>query len=314
MTFEAPLPSSVKRQVEKSVAMIQERKEGNTAPPAAVSAPTPAPAAPQPIDVPAPPAPAQPPAQAPQPQRDDQQVQQLQNKLNVLQGKYDAEVPRLNQANRELNDQLRAVRDENEQLRQQAQATPIPNLDEVKSFFADEISPEYADKLEAMIRAAVNPLAQEVGTVKKTAADQAEEKFWGAVNAAHADWQQVNERWKAWLVTVSPTGELWDHALQRGMQARDAQTVNRILQSYKDHEAAASGHKGPGPTILPGNSGGGGNPAPEKRTYRQSEIRAFYDEKTKLSRGQQCLYTAAQADALEQDIYRAQNEGRVIPG
>ena len=323
-SFNVPLPSSVKKQLARADEI--RAQQGNTAPPAAsptadpaASSPPPAPpAAPQVSAPPAPPATAAPPAPAPAPAApaaaQPGEVERLTQALSVLRGKYDSEVPALHAQVRSLNEQLATAQNEVNQLREQAKQVHAQGSAAL-DFFKNEVSPEYAENLLALVRGQVAPIEQQFQAVNQRTVADTKAAFWKAVGDAHPDWEQVNTRWLAWLATPSPTGEIWDHALQRGMSTLNAQTVNSILSAFKNHEAAGStANQGPGPIILPGNSGGGGNPAPEKRQYRQSEIQAFYTEKRKLVTGQSCIYSPDQAQALEADIFAAQREGRVLPG
>jgi hypothetical protein len=330
--MSTPIPSSVKKQLAKGEAARQAYlQQGDTAKPAApaptVEAPAPpapvAPAAPEAATLPpAPPAPVTAPfaplaveQQRPaSPQGDLAQMQaslqQVTQSLNTLRGKYDREVPALHTANKELMA-------ENQRLKQQAQATAAKG-DEALQFFRDEVSPEYAEQMRAFVQSQVAPLQEQVQGVAQGKKEEIERDFWTAVNGAHPDWQEVNLRWKSWLLNLMPPTmeETYDEALQRGMNSRKATLVNNILTEFKKSESGGSQHATPGTgqIVLPGNSGGGGNAAPEKRQYRQSEVAAFYAEKRKLSVGQKCFYSPEQAAALENDIFAAQRDGRITPG
>lgn len=325
--FNVRLPSSVQKQLANADAI--RANMSNTAPAAAPdSAPAPAPTVPAAPPAPvaaAPPGPVatvapQPPAPPAQQPGEVEQLrtalQQAEQRFAVLQGKYNSEVQPLHDKIRDLNDQVRTAQAEVSQLRDQAKQAQVQS-GAALDFFKNEISPEYADNLLALVRGQVAPIEQQFEGVQKSAAQQTEAAFWAAINTAHPDWQQINAVWLPWLAQPMPPlfEETYDQALQRAMGSRNAKAVNLLLQTYKSTEAAgATKPNSPGPTILPGSSGGGGNPAPEKRQYRQSEVQAFYQEKRKLVTGQGCIYTHEQAQALEADIFAAQRDGRITPG
>lgn len=288
------LPAAVRRQIEAGNRAAEKvLKGGKPAAPApnggTPTNPTPAAAAPVPAPAPAPapavatpaPAPQPAPAAAPAPTGSED----FEQKYKVLQGKYNAEVPRLQQQLRDQQLQLKQVQDQllstqalistlgQPRSAVAAAATPpTPSKrikdDEVKEFGADltdfiqraaldAVLPE----VEARVNQASRPLAQQVEratkVVQDTAARQAqtdEQRVIATLAKEVPNWEQLDtdEGFLGWLDQTDPfSGVKRGDLLTRAFQSHDAPRVVAFFKSYLNEHAAVTPPAQPGTPAAP---------------------------------------------------------------
>lgn len=144
-------------------------------------------------------------------------------RFDVLQGKYNAEVPRLHQANRELQQQLQQVAQQLAELnhRPEPEAKPEPQkklvtdkdvetfgedmLDVVRRTFHQEAQ-ALLPQIIAQLRGEFQPAMAQVDQVAQRQALSEEERFWSAIRTAVPDWDTVDAapQWIAFLDTTPP--------------------------------------------------------------------------------------------------------------
>lgn len=266
-----------------------------------------------------------------------------EQRYRVLQGKYDAEVPRLQ---RELHEARVAVDSLTAQVQQiyqaqQAQqagqrtdpnttgAPPIDGLftpDEEQAYGSDylqmvervarRISEDAAARRAEELRAHMQRTEQSLAPVMQEANASAYERFLAQVSQQMPDWQQINADpgWLGWLGEVDPMlGTTRQSILDQASQARDAARVVAIFNAFK-----AQGNRAPqqpaGPQaaarqVVPHTSGAstaqqrGGNTA---RVFTESDIKALFAAKRKGE------FTSEEWAGISAQIDSAVAEGRVI--
>lgn len=272
------LPAAVRKQIEKgnkaAEAVLAAKQGTPPAPPTAAPAsngaigkptnPTPKPVnvAPAPAPAPAPAAAAPQPAPAP--------VEDWEQRYKVLQGKYNAEVPRLQKQTQQqalqledLNGRLLQMQSliaslgPNAQQPSQTPAAPrrMTKDEEVKEFGADltdfmrrvaleTVLPE----VDARVSKVVQPVAQRAeGAAKAASAAQAraaqsdEQKVLDLLTREVPEWETLDsdEGFLGWLDQVDPfSGEKRGDLLNRAYAAHDGPRVVRFFKSYLTEHAA----------------------------------------------------------------------------
>ena len=311
-----PIPRSVQEQADRAEALrlqIQEGKlpaEAPAAPPAPTPPAPPAPAVPDtPAPTPAPPA--APPASAPaDPKAED--------RYRVLQGKYNAEVPRLSSERDQAIRQAEEYKRQADELRKQLEAAP-----KLKLVTPEEVE-QFGDGMVDMVRrAAREELSPEQARLAKLEAELAELRsgvstsrqlgFLETLTRDHADWPEINKdpAFHVWLADVDPlSGYSRQQLLDAAQDKQDGARASAIFAAFKrardswtaESQSALSEQAVPGnaaaATAAPDNSTQG-------RIWMRKEVSDFYDA---VRRRQ---YSAAEAQAIEAEIQRAIQEGRI---
>ena len=267
------LPAAVRKAAARANALVAEM---NTPPQPAA----PAPAAPPAAAAPPPAAP----AAAPAPQAPNEN-DTWQHRYSVLQGKYNAEVPRLQNQVRE-QDQL--LRDMRQQLTNQqtmlaslsagqsapnAQPPAQPAARRVKDEEIRQFGPDLYDFIKRTSLEAVQPEIERVAapiqqrltkteaaatTAAQTVAVDAVQRLYALLNDQVPDWEQLNEapEFLAWLEQRDPyTGLARGELLAQAYKAHDGPRVVAFFNGFKSENAAISPPAAPAPAA----------PAPESQ-------------------------------------------------
>lgn len=172
-----------------------------------------------------------------------------EQRFKVLEGKFKAEVPRLHETNRELQDKLEQALKALEQASQQQAKPEDPKLvtdADVDAFGGDLVdmvrraSREEFDKLSKILMDVIEKrfgqVTQKVAETEKVVAKTASEKFWDKVYGAHGDFDKVNDdpRWFAFLDAKIPGARFTRRALAEDAIAKlDADALVETLTDYK---------------------------------------------------------------------------------
>src|SRR5271166_6079464 len=291
---------------------------------------------PQPAASPAPPAAAAPPEDPTSEQR-----------YKVLQGKYNAEVPRLQAQNKDLQQRFEAMQNQlastqallagigqQPQAPQLGQPAPQPSLvtakertefgedlyDFVKRAAQEVVAPQ-VHSLEERFRPVAQTVQQLAPTVQqtredqqRTSADVAHEKMCNGLDDLAEGWETVNmsPEFQAWLAEVDPYA-----GAQRGAmlaQAYGKGDVTRVAAFFtgftKEHAAVAPSGQQPQP------AGQGTPPAATPNVSLASlaapgtGIGGPAAAGTPNESGQQRVYTAAEISAFYTDVRKGAYRGR----
>lgn len=347
------LPAAVQKQIDKAnelAAQIYPKdpkgEEGAPAdaPVPAAEAPPPAASAP-PAVVPPPPAP----VVAKLPDSDWEQ------KYKVLQGKYNAEVPRLQSQAREqqtliagLQSQVTGTQALLASLNQGPARAPAAQdgvpLSAVHKLVKDEEVAEYgADLVDLMRRVAtetvgpqidrrLQPVTQQVeksmkaaDAAAKGAVEIAQEKVHVLLDSQVPNWLELNkdENFLAWLDQVDPyAGVNRGALLQQAYNRHDGPRVVAFFKGFLNENATVMPPALPtsvpetpaknledlvAPGTVRAGSTAGAQDGASKRNWTRADIAKFYRDKSdgKYDKAQK------RAEALEEDIFAAQREGRI---
>lgn len=278
--------------------------------------------------------------------REDPNSETYAQRWRTLQGQFNAEVPRLRGANKEL--QSRVVQLENllSSISNAPTAAPAAQQSGQKLVTDDDVA-EYGDSIDMMrkvtreevgslqgkiaqLEGVIANLTQSVSgsvipQVQRVAQQQAasaEERFWGNLAQRVPNWQQINndQDFQSWLLDVDPlTNTSRQTHLEIAQRDLDANRVIAFFNAFM----AASGKFTPQANaqpnrsaselekqIAPGRARGsaGGSAGQTAKTYTPNDITKFFnDVRSGKYRGRE-----TERDRVERDIFAAQREGRIM--
>jgi hypothetical protein len=316
----ANLPEQLRKQVEAAQSLVDSHYGVKKPEAADVTdvVPKPAPEAVAPVK-----------AQETTPVNDENSVTYAQ-RWRSLQGVYNSAQGRVNS----LEQQVQQL----QQLVSTLQTAPVTGMAQSK-FLTDQDTADYGTDLVDMARraareelkdfaGAVGSLKQDVDGMRRVVPEvqrlaqenqqTAQEKFFAGLARAVPDYEQVNAnpQFHQWLLTADPmTGILRQTYLVDAQRAGDVPRVGTIFNSWKSLSGTQGQTQARTNTKreleLQQAPGRNLSVAPTDKTGRQwdpREITALYDDKR---RGK---YAGKEAEfkALEQDIFLAQQEGRIV--
>lgn len=252
----------------------------------------------------------------------------------TLKGKFDAQVPRLQQDNKRLND---VVTDLQAKIKQMQERPPADaqhqnkNGDNRSSIDADafeEYGPEFATLAKTVqtlqqenerLRGQVQNLSGDFQLQKQTDLQKAKQSYMGQV-VGHVsklghDFNSLNtdNRFLNWLRQF-PEGEIESRheKLRRAEANMDLEATKEIFDEYlgtQKSEQPRQQQPPQPPNIQPNSTGTGLNPpnSENKRMWTRKDISKFFSDKVKG------VYAGREEDArvIELDIHNAAGEGRI---
>ena len=254
-----------------------------------------------------------------------------------LQGKYNAELPRLQADNRGLTTRVQQL----EQLisslsTQPAKEQPAPaqliteqdvedygdSIDVMRRVFREEMSSKDAElaELRQMLQQVQTNVVPQVQQLAHNQTVSSEQRFWADLQLAVPDWQEVNagEGFQSWLLETDPlTGVQRQTYLDDAQRVMDASRVVNFFNTWKGQNGAPEARttrQTQAATELerqvsPGKGrSGGAKSQGEPQNYSTDDIRAFFADVQKGKyKGKE-----AERDRIERDIFAAQREGRIV--
>jgi hypothetical protein len=230
----------------------------------------------------------------------------FKRKFEVLQGKYSAEVPRMAAEIRDLKAKLA-----------QAEAAPKAKEPTAQSRLKPEEIEEYGENFVDFVkRAAADSVPNDVDEMRATVEQLkgetvrlAKDRFFSDLNRMAPQWESLNEdkAFLTWLSGIDPfSGRIRSEMFDDASQSLDAWRVANFFNSYRGEQEPEPQE----PDLLAQQveppTTKVSSPPPGKKTWKTSEIAAFYAavREGKLPR--------AEADRIENDIFVAQSEGRIV--
>ena len=297
-------------------------------PPPAPTPPTPPQPTPQPVPPEVTPTPA--------PRQWDPEVELEMQRIRSAEGRKRADL--VNQINAQ-NDRMAILEQTIQELRTAQPAAPTPPPAPTRLITeqeANEFGPEMLDVMGRRAKETISPelaelrsmmqsLEQKVTGTVSTIAKSAKQMMLDGLDRALPDWRQINltPEFKQWLALQDPLfGVSRNSALQQAYAQNDTARVLAFFKGFVSELAATTPDQAvvdppaPAPAkpsletlAAPGRARTSAQPnAPaEKQIITTADIDAFYDA---VRRG---LYNGREAEkeALEQELFAAQREGRV---
>lgn len=282
-----------------------------------------------------PPAPETPPPPAAVPSEPPQEEQgSWEHRYKTLQGRAEADRKRA----REAIDQLTSRVDQ--LSRQQATKPQPPAPGKPLQITQDEFN-DYGENFIDMVQriaqhtvdGRVAPLAQEVGRTQREISIQQNQSMHQKMEALFPDWSRMNgdPRFIEWTELPDPySGAIRGALMQEAWNAGDARRVCAFFQGFLSEEAALNpagggrpqapapaapnGAPAPAPPLslerlaAPGGARSASHMPAEKQMYSTEDITRFY---TEVAAGK-WRHREQERAAVDQDIHRAQHEGRII--
>lgn len=265
---------------------------------------------------------------------DDQEPKQenWQQKYKSLQGMYNADVPRLNSQNRDLNSRVSQL----EQLLSSVDDKPAVTPVKSEKLITDEDVKEYGESITIMRKAAREEISQEIAQLQQQLGQiqsvvpqvqqvQAQQKksneqtFWSTIANEVPNWTDINknEAFQAWLLEVDPlTGINRQTYLEDAQKNLDANRVVSFFRTWEGEFGMTKDAQVDRTTqqsqlqkqVSPGKSrNNGAKHSGQPKTYTNADIKNFF---TDVRKGKYKGRDDERAK-IERDIFAAQQEGRI---
>ena len=265
------------------------------------------------------------------------QGQSFEQKYKTLQGMFDSQVTQVHAQNRDLAgrvDQLQQLLSTMESAPPAAPVeTPAP-----PSFLSDNEKEEYGESIDIMRKVSqevagsyeqqIKTLTEQmqhlqgalVPRVEHLAQQQtqtAEQTFWSELSSAVPSWREINDNqdFQAWLLEIDPLSGMPRQAfLEDAQRNMDARRAAGFFTSWPGAQSPAQNTSPKASTelerqVAPGKGRSGPSPTSNTaKTYTKADITKFFDDvRFGKFKGKE-----ETRDAIEQDIFAAQREGRIV--
>jgi hypothetical protein len=252
---------------------------------------------------------------------------------------YNAEVPRLHQQNREMQQRVQQME---QLLASMTAVNPQAAAPTAERFVTDKDVEEYGESIDMMrkvTREELGAVAQRIAAIEATMRQMqvqvvpqvqavahrqqlgAEQQFWADLAAAVPNFRQVNdnEAFQSWLLSTDPlTGITRQTYLDDAQRALDARRVASFFRTWLEStgQAAVAQSTGDSPRselekqVSPGRSRSTGTPANanQGKTYSPQDIQKFFnDVRSGKYKGRE-----QERSRIERDIFAAQRENRIV--
>jgi len=239
-----------------------------------------------------------------------------EHRFRVLEGKYNAEVPALQ---REVNDLKTQVKDRDRKIEELESSGSSQGSNATNTGLSDEeirhFEQEFGEDLVGFVRkltassngsgSKVEELERKVSQFEQKERLQTETSFWAALKELVPNYMTVNQdpAFHQFLAQFDPqTGKQRQQSLIDAQQALDADKVAELFNAYIKQSQRQTPI--PDDQIDPDTSRATQTPQGQ-RYWTRDEISRFYRDKT------QGKYDRDEAQRLEADIFKAQQEGRI---
>jgi hypothetical protein len=332
------LPKAARKQIEEAEKLHAEAYAGNeepVEPPKLEEVPPVEPPVEPPEEPPAEIAAETPPADSNAGKEND--AEHWKHKYNVLQGKYDAEVPRLQQENNSIRGQIADLQAQvNEALTPPAAQEPITpqthlSGEEIDDYGEDMIAVvkkaarEEFEPVVAQLQTENEQLRGLLGGVQQQNTINARQTMLDSLDEQLPTWREVNgnQEFLGWLENVDAfSGNKRLDMLRHAFENNNTVRVMAFFNGFLNENAAFTSNQQPGPAaepqvgletlIAPGRASEGDEPRAQEgpvggKVWTAAEITQFYRD---VQRG---VYASdpVERDRLENDIFLAQETGRI---
>jgi hypothetical protein len=271
---------------------------------------------------------------------DNTSEETIVQKYRTLQGMYNAEVPRLHQQNREMQQRVQSMEQLLASLSAQ-QSAPASQPTQAEKLVSERDVEEYGESLDVMRRVSreeLIPVAQRLGHIEQMLQQMqtqvvpqmqavahrqqlsSEQQFWADLASVIPNYREINgnESFQSWLLEADPlTGITRQTYLDDAQRGLDARRVANFFRTWLENTGQATVAQSTGSNsqselerqITPGRSRGTGAPAnPNKaKVYSPQDIEKFFnDVRAGRFKGRE-----QERNRIERDIFAAQRENRI---
>lgn len=256
-----------------------------------------------------------------------------QQKYHTLQGKFDAEVPRLHQQNKELAAQMQVLYQQLQTLQSQPQQQTTPQEDrlvtekdeeafgsdliDVQRRIAKEVMRDMVKPLQSELAARDAKIAQLEAQLNKTGGEVTNMTFEQRLARAIPDFEAINNdpKWIAWLNEIDPyTDEPRRSYAEYVYNNGDIEKLTKVVKFYKEStgQQQQQQQRSQRQTELnrqtqPTRSATTSTPPVSDRTYTEPEWNRLWNKVNELHR----KGNSAEAEQLENELSLAATQGRV---
>jgi hypothetical protein len=279
------------------------------------------------------------PANEHKPGADNVPEETIVQKYRTLQGMYNAEVPRLHQQNRELNQRVQQM----EQLlaslsAQSAASAATPSVAE--RLVTDKDVEDYGESLDVMrkvSREEMSAVAQRIAQLEQTIQQlnsqvvpqvqtiaqrqqvSAEQQFWADLALSVPNFREINssDGFQSWLLEADPlTGITRQTYLEDAQRNLDSRRVTNFFRAWLETTGQAAVAQPTGRAsselekqVSPGRTRATGAPqSSTAKTYTPQDIQKFFnDVRMGKYKGRE-----PERSRIERDIFAAQRENRIV--
>ena len=267
---------------------------------------------------------------------DAQPKESWEQKYKTLQGMYNADVPRLNAKNREVNARVSQLEQLLGTMQQSAKPEEPVSTDPL---ITDADMKEDGDSIDVMRRAAreevhsangrieqlektiqqlqgVVPQVQQVQAQQQASSEQA---FWAGLTNEVSNWQDINNNadFQSWLLSIDPlTGISRQTYLEDAQKNLDIKRVASFFAAWEKEFGVPETARENRPNtnsqlekqVAPGRGRSGKPASQESKNYSPADIAKFFEDVRKgLFKGRD-----EERGRMERDIFAAQREGRIV--
>lgn len=278
------------------------------------------------------------PADEHKPGADNVPEETVVQKYKTLQGMYNAEVPRLHQQNREMQQRVQQME---QLLASMTAVNPQAAAPAAERLVTDQDMQDYGESIDMMrkvTREELGAVAQHIATIEATLRQMqvnvvpqvqavaqrqqmsAEQQFWAALSDAVPNFRQINDNpdFQSWLLAADPlTGVTRQTFLDDAQRSLDAGRVVNFFRTWLEStgQAAVAHSAGNSPAselekqVSPGRSRSTGTPASanQGKMYTPQDIQKFFnDVRAGKYKGRE-----QERSRIERDIFAAQRENRI---
>jgi hypothetical protein len=265
----------------------------------------------------------------------------IEQKYRTLQGMFNAEVPRLQQQNKQLVERVQQLEQLLSTMSTATAAKPFETSAE--KLVSEKDVEEYGEsidvmrkvsreenlhmaqriaQLEEMLKRVNADVVPQIQTLSQKQAATTEQQFWARLSATVPNWKQINDNadFQTWLLQPDPlTGISRQTILEDAQRNYDIDRISKFFSLWMDTTGQANVAQNTQRDrsaselerqVAPGRGRGtaASSGAGESKTYSRSDIQAFFDAV------RQGRYKGKEADRdrIERDIFAAQREGRIV--
>jgi hypothetical protein len=261
-------------------------------------------------------------------------------KYKTLQGMYNAEVPRLHQQNREMQQRVQQMEQLLATLSAQQSSSnnqqPIEDklvtekdveeygesLDVMRKVSREELLPvaQRIAQMEQMLRQIQTSVVPQVQNIAQRQHMGVEQQFWADLAVEIPNFRDINgnDDFQSWLLEADPlTGITRQTYLDDAQRSLDARRVANFFRAWLEITGQANVAQSTGRAasselemqVAPGRSRGSGSPANanKAKVYSPQDIQKFFDDvRSGKYKGRE-----QERSRTERDIFAAQRENRI---